>query len=147
MNPQPVRADDLHHSAGHHRAHLHNAPEGQHTDFTFEHEVLGLDDSSPARTVPCPWSTGDYTNCVPATATIHDVLLLSADDGYGFTDFNSLLNAFEQDGIYIDVHTQMFPGGEIRGQLMPSVPELSTFSLLCLGLLVVAAMRRHRQSA
>ena len=35
------------------RAHLHDAPEGTPTDFSFEHEVLGLDDTSPARTVPC----------------------------------------------------------------------------------------------
>jgi hypothetical protein len=128
------------------RAHLHNAPEGQRTDFTFEHEVLGFEDPSATRTIPCPWSA-DYANCAPATATIHDVLQLSADNGYGFADFNSLLNAFEQDGIYIDVHTQMFPAGEIRGQLSLSVPEPSTLALLCLSLLVAAAMRRHRQSA
>ena len=126
------------------RAHLHNGPEGQRTDFTFEHEVLGLDDTSPARTIPCPWSTGGYANCVAATATIHDVLQLSAGDGYGFADFNSLLDAFEQDGVFIDVHTQMFPGGEIRGQLMPSVPEPSTLALLCLGVLVLGIARRRR---
>jgi hypothetical protein len=127
------------------RAHLHNAAAGQVTDQTFEHEVLGLDDSAPARTVVCPWDDGIYIKCVPATGSAEDVLQLSATDGYGFADFASLVAAFFQDGIYLDIHTQLFPDGEIRGQLFSfSVPEPSMLSLLaCLALLAVGVWRRR----
>ena len=44
--------------------------------------------------------------------------------------------------LYMNVHTSVFPGGEIRGQLL-SVPEPSTAALLGLGLgAVVPVMRR-----
>jgi hypothetical protein len=42
---------------------------------------------------------------------------------------------------YINVHTQIFPGGEIRGQVV-AVPEPSVFALLSLGLFVLALRRR-----
>jgi hypothetical protein len=126
------------------RAHLHNAAEGQVTDFTFEHELLGLDDNAPDRTVVCPFS-GTYVNCVPESGFTEDVLQLSATDGYGFPDFASLVAAFFADGIYIDMHTELFPEGEIRGQLFAvSVPEPSTLSLLVGVVLLICQARRFR---
>ena len=125
------------------RAHLHNAPEGQVTDFSFEHEVLGFTDGVPPRTLTCPWDDGIYLTCAPPSGTVHDVLQLSAGDGYGFPDFNSMVTGFMQEGVYLDMHTQLYPTGEIRGQLMPAVPEPSTAILFCLGLCGMAAMRRR----
>lgn len=40
---------------------------------------------------------------------------------------------------YVNIHTQMFPGGEIRGQV---VPEPSTLAMM--GLAAVAVLRRRR---
>jgi CHRD domain/PEP-CTERM motif len=127
------------------RAHLHNASAGQVTDLTFEHDVLGLFNSDPARTVPCPWDDGvGFTNCAPATGSTDDVLQLSATDGYGFPDFDSLVTVFLQGGIYLDIHTQLFPDGEIRGQLSAVSEPSTTILLFCAGL-VGAALSRRRE--
>lgn len=50
--------------------------------------------------------------------------------------------------IYVNVHTQMFPGGEIRGQLMAgsAVPEPSTYGLFGAAALVGVALYRRRSA-
>jgi hypothetical protein len=126
------------------RAHLHNGDEGQVTDFSFEHQVLG-DVDDPGRSVICPWDTNTFPTCVPVAGSSHDVLQLDASDGWGFPDFNSLVAGFLTDGIYIDMHTELYPAGEIRGQLMPAVPEPSTYVLFGLGLLGVRLLKGSRR--
>jgi hypothetical protein len=123
------------------RAHLHSAPAGQVTDFIFAHEILGLN----PRTELCgSWNGSLFINCAPATGAAHDVLQLSASDGYGFPDFNSLVTAFSQGGIYLDMHTQLYPEGEIRGQLSEvAVPEPSTISLFFCACLLGATLSRR----
>jgi hypothetical protein len=106
------------------RAHLHNGPLGVSTNEQFFHDVLGeIGVDSPYRTVSCPWAaTNGFTSCAPTSGSLEDVLqLMGPGDGYGFPDFNTLVNAFENSGIYIDMHTQLYPEGEIRGQLSPVV--------------------------
>lgn len=57
----------------------------------------------------------------------------------------ALLDGFENDRAYFNIHSNAFPGGEIRGFIAP-VPEPATLALLGAGLLSLGAVaRRHRQ--
>jgi len=121
------------------RAHLHDAPAGVSRLVTdpfdaFFDEVFYTD--NPLRTIDCSsWSS--FVLCVPASGTLHFVQALS-----DVIDFNpgcdptgevcsvaTLVNMALTDDIYLDMHTQTFPSGEIRGQLLV-VPEPAILWLL-----------------
>jgi len=129
------------------RAHLHSGLAGHISDEVFFHDVLYVawpgDPQGP--TVTCAWGT--FGICVPESGSSHDVLQLSANDGYGYPNFASMVDAFMNREIYIDVHTQLYPAGEIRGQLAP-VPEPSTWATMLLGFagLGLAGYYRARKS-
>ena len=52
----------------------------------------------------------------------------------------------EQGRGYLNIHTNLFPGGEIRGFLTPAVPEPATWALLLLGFGLAGAALRRRPS-
>jgi hypothetical protein len=133
------------------RSHLHFAPFGVSRTVAdptelFFHEVI----DDPARTIPACDLV--FTDCAPPTGSSIDVLQLAADNGYGAgpalglaTDtFADLILALNLGDIYIDMHTKLYPTGEIRGQLAAAtVPEPSTLMLAALGF-VAAFVRRAR---
>jgi CHRD domain/PEP-CTERM motif len=137
------------------RAHLHFAPFGVSRSVAdptglFFHEVI----DDPARTAGDCGSSA-FATCAPATGTSHDVLQLSVNDGYGAglalgnsTDsFADLILALNLGDIYIDMHTALYPEGEIRGQLgVAAVPEPSTWAMMILGFAGIGFMAFRRKS-
>jgi hypothetical protein len=147
------------------RAHLHDAPAGENRleppNNRFAHELIQPVETVPGSNVfdgstviggfvPC-FDDPTIVLCAPQSGSLHDVLNLS--DGsyfdptgvYGFVNFSALLSAFQSDGLYLDMHTQLYPGGEIRGQLLAApVPEPSTIALLAAGFVAVLTLTRRR---
>jgi hypothetical protein len=70
----------------------------------------------------------------PAFVTLEGGTILSAR--------NALVAGIEAGETYLNIHTSLFPGGEIRGFL---VPEASTLLLLSSGLAGLAGMTWRRQ--
>ena len=54
------------------------------------------------------------------------------------------LSSFLAGNTYVNIHTVNNPGGEIRGQILPVVPEPSTISLAALGLGSLLLWMRRR---
>lgn len=56
----------------------------------------------------------------------------------------TLINGFNSGQAYFNVHTSVFGGGEIRGFLVSTVPEPSTYALMMLGFAGIMFMTRKR---
>jgi CHRD domain/PEP-CTERM motif len=60
----------------------------------------------------------------------------------------TLFNGIAAGRAYLNVHTSQFPGGEIRGQLTPGVPEPASWAMVITGFgFAGVALRRRRQTA
>lgn len=136
------------------RAHLHDAPAGvSRTVDPFDRffdEVFYSD--NPLRSIPCGGDWAFYDMCVPASGTLHFMQSLatvldlssSCDPTFSVCSIAEFVTMALNDIIYLDMHTELFPSGEIRGQLQPvtTVPEPAAALLLAWGLLLAAWFRR-----
>jgi len=59
--------------------------------------------------------------------------------------FNALVAGLDGGNAYFNIHTVMFPGGEIRGFLTP-VPEPQTYQLLAMGVGLLPFVMRGRKN-
>jgi hypothetical protein len=150
------------------RAHVHDAPLGETRlldppNNRFFHEVININydgngvltDSTVPNPVLCTPADTE-ADCAPETGSLLDVLDMTNDPrweafgpgGIGGT-IDDMLAVFLGNGLFLDIHTARFPGGEIRAQLqVRTVSEPGAAGLLMLGLgLAAMSMRRTRRAA
>jgi hypothetical protein len=101
------------------QAHLHFAQKGVNGGImVFLCSNLG---NGPAGTQACP--TG-VDNTITGTIHASDVVNTAASQGVGAGELFSVLRGVRGGVVYANVHSTVFPGGEIRGQLLftPAAP-------------------------
>lgn len=81
-----------------------------------------------------------FINPSPSTGSYADTFMLTP------SAFTSLFNSTVGGLAYVNLHSQAFPGGEIRGFLAP-VPEASTYAMMLAGLACLGAVARRRKRA
>lgn len=93
------------------QAHIHFAQRGVNGGITvFLCSNLG---NGPVGTQACPASPGEISGTIHAS----DVLA-TANQGIGAGELFAVLRAMRAGITYVNVHTNIFPGGEIRGQVL-----------------------------
>jgi CHRD domain-containing protein/PEP-CTERM motif-containing protein len=96
---------------------------------------------------PTGVTSGSFDQAFDMTlASSYDPTFITANGGTISTASNALFGGVEQGKAYVNIHTDAYPGGEIRGFLAPVLvpePEIYAFLSVGLGLLAVAARRRH----
>ena len=91
-------------------AHIHFARRGVNGGV-----IVWLCDNSgngPENTQACPQGSGTVQGTISATDVVGP-----ADQGIAAGEFAELLSAMEARAAYVNVHTQAFGSGEIRGQI------------------------------
>jgi two-component system chemotaxis response regulator CheY len=126
------------------RAHLHDAPLGVSRFDPPYNEFFHEVQNDTLVTVPC-W-LAQQGACAAPMGSLHDVFVVPPVGTitcafYADCDMAKIINIATSNGLYIDVHTELYPSGEIRGQLYATaVPEPSSLWLLMSGVLVLAAV-------
>jgi hypothetical protein len=97
---------------------------------------------------PLGVTSGTYDHTFDLTVPgSYNASFVTAKGGTVSGALNALLAGIDAGDAYLNIHTRSFPGGEIRGFLIP-VPEPATYGMMMLGLGLVglrgAMRRRHR---
>jgi len=94
---------------------------------------------------PVGVTSGNYSHLMDLTlASSYNASFIIANGGTT-TGAEAALFADLNDGkAYLNIHTTLFPGGEIRGNLSP-VPEPTSLAMIGVGAIGLAAFRRHQK--
>ena len=109
--------------------------------------TVGVATTTPTFTdFPAGTLAGTYSHTFDmALATSWNTAFITANGGTTTTAFTAFLNGMILGDTYFNIHTGQFPGGEIRGFLVP-VPEPQTYALMLVGLGALGASRWRRKS-
>jgi len=92
---------------------------------------------------PLGVTSGSYSNTFDLNVlSIYNAAFVTANGGTLTTARAAFISGLENGRTYLNVHTMAFPGGEIRGQV---VPEPATMILLGTGLAAVAGRKLRRR--
>ncbi len=96
---------------------------------------------------PLGVSSGSYSNIFDLTLTSSfNAAFITANGGTAASAELALFNGSVAGRSYLNVHSSVFAGGEIRGFLQPSaVPVPNSLLLLGLGLASLASLRKYRR--
>ena len=101
----------------------------------------------PFQDFPMGVRAGTYSNAVALDdATSYDPAFVSAHGGTASSAESALIDAINANEAYVNIHTNLYPNGEIRGWLVaaPPVPETAEWSMLAVGLAGLMWMSRRR---
>lgn len=78
-------------------------------------------------------------------AASYNAAFITANGGTTATAFSALTAGMFANKSYFNLHTNLYPGGEIRGFLQV-VPEPSTYALMAAGLIGLGVVSRRRRA-
>ncbi|HRI16974.1 MAG TPA: CHRD domain-containing protein [Burkholderiaceae bacterium] len=109
---------------------------------------VGVASQTPSFTgFPTGVKAGTYDHTFDmALASSYNAAFITANGGTVGSAFNALVLGLDAGKAYLNIHTNLYTGGEIRG-LLVAVPEPETYALMLAGLTGVAFAARRRRSS